>query len=80
MYLSYQILRNLAPEPLTVAQQRAADDQLGRIAAALSRFGRSQRDRPGNGESCGDLSKRGIDDLSKVRPTTASCRVPSHAA
>jgi len=40
MFLPYLILRNLAPETLTINQQRAADEQLGELAAVLSRGGR----------------------------------------
>jgi hypothetical protein len=36
MYLSCQALRVLAPGGLTAAEQREADDQVGRIVAALS--------------------------------------------
>jgi hypothetical protein len=36
MYMSHQALRILARDRMTAAEQRAADDQLGRIAAALS--------------------------------------------
>jgi hypothetical protein len=43
MYLPYQILRNLAPESMTTGQQRAADEQLGEIAALLSRGSRGRR-------------------------------------
>jgi hypothetical protein len=37
MYVSHQALRILAPDGMTAAEQREADEQLGRIAAALSR-------------------------------------------
>jgi hypothetical protein len=37
MYLSSQALRILAPGGLTAAEQREADEQAGRIVAALSR-------------------------------------------
>jgi hypothetical protein len=43
MFVPYQMLRNLAPETLTISQQRAADEQLGEIAAALSTVGRGRR-------------------------------------
>jgi hypothetical protein len=36
MYVSYQVLRILAADRMTAAEQRQADDQVGRIAAALS--------------------------------------------
>jgi hypothetical protein len=43
MYVSYQVMRILAADRMTAAEQRQADEQLGRIAAALSqswcRFG-----------------------------------------
>lgn len=35
MYVSYQVLRILAADRMTAAEQRLADEQLGRIAAAL---------------------------------------------
>jgi hypothetical protein len=38
MYLSDQMLRNLAPREMAGSQQRAADEQLGRIAAAVARW------------------------------------------
>ena len=38
MYLSDQMLRNLAPREIAGSQQRAADEQLGRIAAAVARW------------------------------------------
>lgn len=41
MYISYEILRNLAPEGLSAVQQREADDQLGRMAAGVMRRGRT---------------------------------------
>lgn len=50
MYLSYQLLRNLAPQSITPAQQRAADEQLGRIAATLARRARADR----HGAACKD--------------------------
>jgi hypothetical protein len=40
MFMSYlpdQMLRNLAPQCLTEAQQRKADDQLGTLVAAVTR-------------------------------------------
>jgi hypothetical protein len=36
MYVTYQVLRTLAADPLTATEQRQADEQLGRIVAALS--------------------------------------------
>ena len=45
MYLPYQVLRALAPEGMTPADQRAADEQLGRIAAGLSRSWRHGAER-----------------------------------
>ena len=38
MYLSDQMLRNLAPREMAGDQQRAADEQLGRITAAAARW------------------------------------------
>jgi hypothetical protein len=37
--LPYQMLRNLAPREMTAGQQREADEQLGKIAAAVARSG-----------------------------------------
>jgi hypothetical protein len=37
MYTSYQVLRILAGGGMTVAEQREADEQLGRFVAGLSR-------------------------------------------
>jgi hypothetical protein len=37
MYVSYQVLRSLAGDGMTAAEQREADEQLGRTVAALSR-------------------------------------------
>ena len=45
MYLPYQVLRALAPEGMTPAEQRVADEQLGRIAAGLSRSWRHGAER-----------------------------------
>ena len=38
MYLSYQMLCNLAPREMTASQSREADEQLGRITAAVARW------------------------------------------
>jgi hypothetical protein len=40
MYVSYQVLRILAADRMTAAEQRQADEQLGRIVAALSQSAR----------------------------------------
>ncbi len=40
MYIPYLMLRNLAPGAMTAAEQRAADEQLGRIVAVLARRSR----------------------------------------
>jgi hypothetical protein len=37
MYVTLMMLRALAPEDMTAAQQREADEQLGKAAAALAR-------------------------------------------
>lgn len=37
MYLSDRFLRSLSPEGISAADQRAADEQVGRFFAALSR-------------------------------------------
>jgi hypothetical protein len=36
MYMSYQLLRNLQPGDMSAAEQRAADEQQGRTAAAIA--------------------------------------------
>lgn len=45
MYVSYQVLRILAGDGVTTAEQRAADEELGRIVAALSRSRRRFAER-----------------------------------
>jgi hypothetical protein len=45
MFVSYQILRCLAPDGMTAAEQREADEQLGRIAAAVSQSRRRFAER-----------------------------------
>ena len=40
MYIPYLMLRSLMPAEMTADEQRAADEQLGRIVAALARRGR----------------------------------------
>jgi len=45
MYQPYQVLRASGPEGMTPAEQRAADEQLGRIAAGLSRSWRHGAER-----------------------------------
>jgi hypothetical protein len=71
MFLSYQMLRSLAPDTLTIAQQRAADEQLGEIAAVLSAGGRgrwvSRARRTRSNGSGGLLASR----LSKATPKAA---------
>ena len=67
MYLSYEILRNLAPDELTGIHQREVDDQLGRIAAGLMRRGRpGGRAAECNGRSTG-LRGRSPAGISKFR-------------
>ncbi len=39
MYLSYQMLSNLAPREMTAGEQRETDEQLGQIVAAVTRWG-----------------------------------------
>jgi hypothetical protein len=39
VYLSYQMLSNLAPREMTSCEQREADEQLGQIAARVTRWG-----------------------------------------
>ena len=45
MYLPHQSLRALAPEGMTPAEQLAADEQLGQIAAGLYRSWRHSAER-----------------------------------
>lgn len=45
MYLPHQVLRAPAPGGMTPAEQRAADEQLGQIAAGLSRSWRHGAER-----------------------------------
>lgn len=80
MYLSYQNLRYLAPESMTVAQQRAADEQLGELAALLSRGARGwrrTRSRRTNGTGSAQLAP---DQISKVGRKAAACEIAHHAA
>ena len=39
MYLSHEMLSNLAPREMTASEQRQADEQLGQVAAAVARWG-----------------------------------------
>jgi hypothetical protein len=71
VFLSYEMLRNLAPETLTIAQQRAADEQLGEFAAVLSVGGRGRwlsRERRARGNGSGGLL---ASRLSKATPKAA---------
>jgi hypothetical protein len=45
MYLPYQMLRHLAHQDMTAAEQREADEEPGRIAAAVTRSGRRVTER-----------------------------------
>lgn len=45
MYFSCLMLRNLVPQPMSAAEQRAADEQLGQIAAAVTRTTRCIAER-----------------------------------
>ena len=47
MYVSYQVMRSLAADRMTAAEQRQADEQLGRIVSALSQSGRCFAQRAG---------------------------------
>ena len=70
MYVSHQALRILAGDGMTTAQQREADDQLGRIIAALSRSGRRFGERnAGAGSSRAQVGK-----LSKSRSVSLATR------
>ena len=39
MSVPYQMLHNLTPREMTASQQREADEQLGQITAAVTRYG-----------------------------------------
>jgi hypothetical protein len=45
MYFSCLMLRNLASQPMSAAEQRAADEQLGQMAAAVTRATRCIAER-----------------------------------
>jgi hypothetical protein len=45
MYFSCLMLRNLVPQPMSATEQRAADEQLGQIAANVSRTTRCIAER-----------------------------------
>jgi hypothetical protein len=45
MYFSWMMLRNLAAQPMSPAEQRAADEQLGQMAAAVTRTTRCIAER-----------------------------------
>ena len=45
MYFSCLMLRNLVPQPMSAAEQCAADEQLGQIAAAVTRTTRCIAER-----------------------------------
>jgi hypothetical protein len=80
MYLTSETLRYLAPEAMTTAQQRAADQRLGEIAAALTRGHRGwrlTRSLRTTGNGSGGL---GLYPISKSARKTASCEIPHHAA
>ena len=45
MYFSCLMLRNLVPQPMSAAEQRASDEQLGQIAANITRTTRGIAER-----------------------------------
>ena len=45
MYFSCLMLRNLAPQPMPPAERRAADEQLGQMAVAVTRATRRIAER-----------------------------------
>ena len=64
MYMPDQFVRALAGSPGTLTGQQAADERLGRMAAAAGQFTRrlagrhgAARRRPAPGPFCRDLSK-----------------------
>ena len=71
MYFSYLMLRNLVPGTMAPGEQRMADEQLGRIAAALTRVtGRiAARDHV---EAC--MTEHGLGDYA-VKPASRAGRV-----
>ena len=71
MFVPYQMLRILAPETVTIAQQRAADEQLGEIAAALSVGGRGRRLSRGRRTSSNGSGGVMLSRLSKSAPKAA---------
>jgi hypothetical protein len=71
MFVPYQMVRNLAPETLTISQQRAADEQLGQIAAALSIGGRGRRISRGRRTSSNGSGGVTFSRLSKAAPKAA---------
>jgi hypothetical protein len=80
MYLTYETLRYLTPEATTTAQQRAADERLGELAAVLSRGRRGRRLTQSlrtNGNGSGGLMR---DHISKSGRKTAAREIPHHAA
>jgi hypothetical protein len=71
MYVSHQALRILGRDRLTAAQQREADEQLGRMVAALTRSRRRFAGRTLAGGRAGS-GQAPIGKLSKGR--SAECR------
>jgi len=71
VFLPYQMLRNLAPDTLTINQQRAADEQLGEIVAVLSRGSRGRWLSRGRRVSSNGSGGLALGQLSKATPKAA---------
>jgi hypothetical protein len=72
MYVSHQALRILGGDRMTAAEQRQADEQLGRIVAALSRSRRRFR-KVGQPES-----PPGASDSAHMLSQSARKECPAH--
>jgi hypothetical protein len=64
-------LRALAPQDMTAAQRREADEQLGRVAAALAR---SKRRLAGRRYSVAAMPRRGHSQPTVLAPVCTSRR------
>ena len=86
MYLPYQMLRNLTPHSATPAEQREADEQLGRIAAAMALSGRRLAGRAHAVAAVRDLAGRRTRAFEKltegaaVSKTSFTARAPAPRA
>lgn len=75
-YMPDQVLRNLAPQPMTRTQQREHDEQLGSVVAAVARRAerlvRGSRTRLTQGPPTG-RALRGFRKAPQARPAYARC-------